>query len=441
MLKKDITKDIKVAQLSGYVSAETSYHHGEASLQQAIIGMAQDFVSTNNINLLYPNGNFGSRYGGGKDSASPRYIYTRLSNITKSIFHKDDSKLLNYLNDDGTIIEPEWFMPIIPMILVNGCEGIGTGYSTFIPPYNPKDIIENIYRILDDKQPLEMNPYFKGFNGLIEKNGPGSYISKGKWEKISDTQIKITELPIGMWVTTYKEFLESLIPETGNSKKKTEKKKPTKSFELKDVQNKTTDENSNIVFIVEFKNSADLNKLIKNGTLEKELKLCKTFSTNNMYVFDDNLLPTRYATPVDLLLDFYDIRLEYYTKRRDWLIKKLQRELNILQSKVRFIDEYINGKLDINKKSKETIISLLEEKGYKKFGKIDFEEMENSENDSNLCNYDYLIKMPLLSLSLEKIEELNKQTNSKNAELNDILNKTEKDLWRQDLKEILKELN
>jgi DNA topoisomerase-2 len=181
MLKKDITKDIKVAQLSGYVSAETSYHHGEASLQQAIIGMAQDFVSTNNINLLYPNGNFGSRYGGGKDSASPRYIYTKLSNITKAIFHKDDSKLLNYLNDDGQLIEPEFFMPVIPMILVNGCEGIGTGYSTYIPPYNPKEIIENIYRIMDEKQPLKMDPYFRGFNGIIEENGEGSYISRGKW--------------------------------------------------------------------------------------------------------------------------------------------------------------------------------------------------------------------------------------------------------------------
>jgi DNA gyrase/topoisomerase IV subunit B len=441
MLKKDITKDIKVAQLSGYVSAETSYHHGEASLQQAIIGMAQDFTSSNNINVLYPNGNFGSRYGGGKDAASPRYIYTRLSNVTKSIFHKDDSRLLNYLNDDGTIIEPEWFIPIIPMILVNGCEGIGTGYSTFIPPYNPKEIIENINRIIDEKQPLEMKPYFKGFNGIIQETTPGTFVSKGKWEKLSDTQIKITELPIGMWVTTYKEFLESLIPETGNGKKKTEKKKPTKSFELKDVQNKTTDENSNIVFIVEFKNSADLNKLIKNGTLEKELKLCKTFSTNNMYVFDDNLLPTRYASPVDLLLDFYDIRLEFYVKRKKWLVQKLTKELNVLQSKVRFIEEYITGKLDINRKSKDTIISILEEKGYKKFGKIDFEEIENTENDSNLCNYDYLIKMPLVSLSLEKIEELNKQTNSKNAELNDILNKTEKDLWKQDLDEILKQLN
>jgi DNA topoisomerase-2 len=321
------------------------------------------------------------------------------------------------------------------MILVNGCEGIGTGYSTYIPPYNPKEIIENLYRIIDNKTPLEMKPYFNGFNGIIEENGEGSYISRGKWEKMNDTQIQITELPIGTWITTYKEFLESLIPGTGNSSnKKGEKKKSNKSFELKDVQNKTIDENSNITFIVEFKNKQDLDKLIKNKTLEKELKLCKTFSINNMYVFDDNLLPTRYTSPTDLLLDFYDIRLEFYTKRREWLIKKLEKELSILQSKVRFIEEYINGSLDINRKSKDTIISLLEEKGYKKFGQFE----DGEEESQSLSNYDYLIKMPLISLSLEKINELNKQTNTKNEELSQILNKSEKDLWKEDLNQILK---
>jgi DNA topoisomerase-2 len=440
MLKKDITKDIKVAQLSGYVSAETSYHHGEASLQQAIVGMAQDFVSTNNINLLYPNGNFGSRYGGGKDSASPRYIFTKLSNVTKSIFHKDDTKLLNYLNDDGELIEPEWFVPIIPMILVNGCEGIGTGYSTYIPPYNPKDIVTNLNRIMDDKEPLEMDPYFKGFNGILEKTGENSYITKGKWERMSDCQIKITELPVGMWVTQYKEFLESLIPNS-NTKTKTEKK-PNNRVQLKDVQNKTIDENNNIILIVEFKNADDLDKLIKQKTLEKELKLVKSFSTNNMYVFDDKLIPTKYNSPQDILLDFYDIRLEFYIKRKEYLTKKLKTELEILQSKVRFIEEYIDKTLDINKKSKDVIISMLEERGYKKFGvedinniNVEFDEKENTKK-----SFDYLIKMPIYSLCLEKIEELTKQTQNKKNELDILKSKTEKDLWREDLSQINKQL-
>lgn len=421
MLQKNITKVIKVAQLSGYVSAEMGYHHGEVSLQGAIINMAQNFVGTNNINLLFPDGNHGSRLLNGKDAASPRYIYTRLSDITQSIFNKYDTPLLTFLNDDGIEIEPEWYLPIIPMILVNGCEGIGTGYSTFIPPFNPTDIIANLFRVLDDLEPLEMMPWFKSFKGeLMKGEGPGSYITKGKWEKLSDTQIRIIELPIGTGVTLYKEYLESFIEEKGTKKDKQQKKK----FVLKDVQNKTKDENDQICFIVEFKSSKDLDALIKNNTLEKELKLTKSFTINNMYLFNDSLILSKYNDPNDILLDFYDIRLEYYEKRKIYIIKELKKELEILQAKARFIKEYVDGILDINKKSKEYMISLLEEREYPL--------VENT--------YDYLTRMPIISMTSDKIRELENQCENKLQELKDITSKTEKDLWKIDLNKVLKEL-
>jgi DNA topoisomerase-2 len=174
MLKKNITENIKVAQLSGYVSAETSYHHGEVSLQKAIVCMAQNFIGANNINLLYPSGNFGTRPFGGSDASSARYIFTRLDKITKVVFNDKDSDLLKYLEDDGQTIEPEFFLPIIPMILVNGCEGIGTGYSTFIPCYSPLQIIDNLIYIIDNKGQVddsseltELIPYYKNFKGEI----------------------------------------------------------------------------------------------------------------------------------------------------------------------------------------------------------------------------------------------------------------------------------
>lgn len=427
MLKKNKTQLIKVAQLSGYVSAETGYHHGEASLQGAIVGLAQDFVGTNNINLLYPDGNFGSRLSQGKDAASPRYIFTRLSDITPLIFNSDDTPLLDFLDDDGTPIEPEWYLPIIPMVLVNGCEGIGTGYSTYIPSYNPKDIVTNLIKMIDneDFHPLPMKPYFKGFNGIVEEIEKGSYITKGKWEKLSDKQIKITEVPVGMGITIYKEFLESFIEnnlskKVGDKTSKTKKKK----FELKDVQNKTKDENDDICFIVEFKSESDLDDLIKSGTLEKELKLVKSFSTNNMYLFNESLILTKYDTPVDILLDFFDIRIQYYIKRRDYIIKKLKRELLILEAKARFIKEYIEGELAINKKSKDYIVSLLEEREYP----LDEE------------SYDYLLRLPIYSLTLEKINELNKQCENKRKELQFVKNKTPEELWKIDLEELLKKL-
>lgn len=422
MLKKNITKVIKVAQLSGYVSAETGYHHGEASLQGAIVGMAQNFVGTNNVNLLFPEGNFGSRFQNGKDSASPRYIYTRLSDITQTLFNDYDAPLLNYLNDDGITIEPEWYLPIIPMVLVNGCEGIGTGYSTFIPPFNPKDIIANIMRILDDKDPLPMTPWYKNFRGrLLGGDTPGTYVTKGKWDKLSDTQIKISELPVGMGVTPYKEFLESLIE---SNKKDTKDTKTKKKFMLKDVQNKTRDENDEICFIVEFKNHEDLDALINSNTLEKELKLTKSFTINNMYLFGPDLDLTKYIDPNDILLDFYDLRIEYYQKRKDYIVKKLRQELKILEARARFIQEYINGTLDINKKSKEYLISLLEKGEYPK-----------SEG-----NYEYLTKTPIINMTLEKINELESQCKNKRSELKIIISKSDKDLWKDDLFQLSKKL-
>jgi DNA gyrase/topoisomerase IV subunit B len=427
MLKKNKKDLIKVAQLSGYVSAETSYHHGEASLQGAIINLAQNFVGSNNINLLYPDGNFGSRLQCGKDAASPRYIFTRLSDATDIIFNPNDTPLLEFLNDDGTQIEPEWYLPIIPIVLVNGCEGIGTGYSTYIPSFNPKDIIVHLIKMIDDENytPSQLKPYFKGFNGQVEEIDKGSYVTRGKWEKLSDKQIKITEIPVGMGVTIYKEFLESLI-ENNQSKKVNDKtsKAKKKKFALKDVQNKTKDENDDICFIVEFKNESDLDDLIKSGTLEKELKLVKSFSTNNMYLFNESLILTKYDTPVDILLDFFDIRIQYYIKRRDYIIKKLKRELLILEAKARFIKEYIDGKLDINKKSKDYIIALLEKRNY----------------PTHETSYDYLLRLPIYSLTLEKINELNEQCEKKKNELLFIKSKTSEELWKIDLQELLKKL-
>jgi DNA topoisomerase II len=453
MLSRKITKSMKVAQLSGYISAETSYHHGETSLQQAIIGMAQNFVGTNNINLLYPDGNHGSRMAAsGKDAASPRYIFTRLERIAQAIFHPHDMALLNYLDDDGQKIEPEWYIPVIPMILVNGCEGIGTGYSTTVPPHNPVDIISNIRRIIKGEQPLAMQPYFKGFGGEVVELENGSWMTTGRWKRISDYQVQITELPVGTAITPYKEFLESLVVEGGGAKKSAgagsagaggaTKTKRQHTVVLKDVQNKTTDENTGINFLIEFKDMTVLDKLVKAGTLTKELKLSKTFSTNNMYLFDDNLAPLRYATTNDILLDFCDIRMEFYTKRRKYMIKQLTEELTFLKAKVRFISEYIDGTLDINRKRKADVIRLLESRDYPKHTVATrADDTDAADTDADGADgadgaYDYLIRMQLVSLTREKIDQLNAETERKEKELKTLKRKTDGDLWIEDLEAI-----
>ncbi len=158
--------------------------------------MAQNFVGTNNINLLMPNGQFGSRLCGGKDSASPRYIFTQLDQIGKKIFIENDFDILQHQEEEGKGIEPFFYAPIIPMILVNGSVGIGTGYSTTIESCNPRDICDNLKRVLNGEKPKLMMPWYRHFTGTIEKVDKNQYICRAKYDIISDDTIHITDLPI-----------------------------------------------------------------------------------------------------------------------------------------------------------------------------------------------------------------------------------------------------
>ncbi|RPG69039.1 MAG: hypothetical protein CBD07_001160, partial [Flavobacteriaceae bacterium TMED147] len=268
--KRKLYSEIRVAQLSGYVSEHAAYHHGEASLQGAIIGMAQDFVGSNNINLLKPNGQFGTRIMGGNDSASPRYIHTEINPITDLIYRKEDFPLLKYLDDDGLPVEPEYYVPIIPMVLVNGMVGIGTGWSTNIPQYNPVEIIKNIKRKSTSGTYKEMKPFYKGFKGNIIKVTDKNYLTKGVYE-LNDTNLVITELPIGEWTDKYIRFLEDNVLSE-------------KSDMIVDFDNYSTEKDINIKitlsddFIYE-----DKLFTVKDGytQFEKKLKLVSSISLNN----------------------------------------------------------------------------------------------------------------------------------------------------------------
>lgn len=224
--KRNMKKEIKVAQLVGYIAEKAAYHHGEQSLMMTIINLAQDFVGSNNLNLLSPNGQYGTRDGGGSDHASPRYIFTEPMPIARTVFNDADDVLLNQQKDDNLVIEPEWYMPIIPMVLVNGAEGIGTGafslsisdflltwvgWSTTIPCYNPVDIVANIKRLLNGEEVVPMHPWYRGFKGEITMVSKGKYDVSGIARKIDDTTVEVTELPIHMWTKKFKEQLEQMM--------------------------------------------------------------------------------------------------------------------------------------------------------------------------------------------------------------------------------------
>ena len=331
------TDEIKVSQLAGYVSDKTNYHHGENSLYAAIVNMAQNYVGSNNINLLYPSGQFGTRLLGGKDHASPRYIFTYLNSITKYIFREEDECILEYLNEDGISIEPKTYYPIIPMILVNGTEGIGTGFSTNIPPYNPLDIINNIKRLMKNKSTKPMLPWYNNFKGSIKQNDNVIYIN-GNYDIIDDNTICINELPIGVETTKYKNYLENIEIGNGNSK---------------EIINGFRDNNTetDINFIVSFPNKK-LEKGISNDTLINKLKLEKTVKLNNMHLFTENNVIKKYNNVDEILIDFYNFRLPLYEKRKQVIISKLEYNLLIIKNKVNFIDNKLNNKIIIDNQKK-----------------------------------------------------------------------------------------
>lgn len=301
--KRNLKSEIKVAQLAGYVAEHSAYHHGEASLGSTIVGLAQNFVGSNNIQLLEPIGQFGTRLQGGKDAASARYIFTSLSPITRSIFHPADDALLAYLDDDGQRIEPEWYVPVVPMVLVNGSEGIGTGWSSSIPNYNPRDIVDNIRRLMAG-EPLErMHPWYRGFRGTIELEGTGTerYRVSGTITKLSDTTVEITELPVKTWTQSYKEQLEAWMAGT----------EKTPAW-IKDYKEYHTD--TNVHFIVTL-TPEEMARAESEG-LEKRFKLTSTLSLSNMVCFDKEGRIKKYTSAEEILEDFYGLRLSYYQKRK-----------------------------------------------------------------------------------------------------------------------------
>jgi len=424
--KRNLYKEIKVAGLASYVVDDAEYHHGENSLQEATIGMAQNFVGSNNINLLKPCGNFGYRNEGGDNSASPRYIFTHLSSIVPYIFRKEDEPVLDYILEDGKFIEPESYAPIVPLILVNGAKGIGTGFSTTVPSFNINKIIDNLEKMLDQKEPDNLFPWYRGFTGKIEsqKDKKGSliddkYRTSGIYEVINENTIRITELPIGTWTNNYCKFLDTCLVDP----------KTKKTSKTQFLQSYVKAPGNNVVDIeVVFWGSCLQDLLLKN-TLETSLKLYGCLAVSNMYLYNEKGTVTKYDCVEDIFYEFYQFRTKIYAKRKAHVIKDLENQMNILKYKVKFIKQITSDELIVNKKKQDVLVKELENLKYPKFS-TDSYAVEDKKD------YKYLTSMAILSLTEEKMNELNDEFKKKEKEYNDYLNITVEELWRRELKEL-----
>jgi DNA topoisomerase-2 len=441
-LKRNDKREVKVAQLAGSVGEMSAYHHGEASLMGTIINLAQNFVGSNNINLLQPIGQFGTRLAGGKDHASPRYIFTQMSPLARHIFNVDDDAILNYLKDDNQKIEPEWYMPIIPLVLVNGADGIGTGWMTKIPNYNPREIVENMYRMLKGLDPEEMTPWFKGYSGTIENLGDQRYVLNGEIASISDTKVEIRELPVRTWTQTFKEqTMEAML----NGSEKT----PSLIQDYKEYHTDKT-----VKFVVQMQADKLRAAELQKG-LHQFFKLQTTLSTSSMVLFDAKGCLRRYESAEDILKEFYGLRLDYYHKRKQYLEGMLEAEALKLSNQARFILEKCDGSLTIENKKKKMMVDELQRRGYdsdpiRKWKKSQNDEAElDAEDDSEALednldtalDYDYLLGMAMWCLTKEKKDALLKKKDEKHQELKKLRETSKEDLWKRDLREFLAKLD
>lgn len=417
--KKGLTTEIKVAQFSGYVSEHSGYHHGEASLNAAIVGMAQNFVGSNNINLFTPNGQFGTRLQGGKDSASERYIFTQLSKITRTLFPQGDDAILQYLNDDGFPVEPLFYAPILPMVLVNGSKGIGTGFSTDIMCYHPSDLIRYLKSKLEGavmtEKEKEFLPYYEGFCGSISKISEGKFLVKGIYEKVGADKIRVTELPVGTWTDDFKEYLESLTESVDKAGKKI-------TPLVRDYDDMSKDTTIDFTITLQKGKLDELEAIhLDNGCngLEKQFRLYTTNTTTNMHLFDANDKLKKYVAVSDMIDDYFDERLRLYQIRKEHMIKQLSHELLLLSNKTKYIKENLDGTIDLRRKKKEEVSLLLEQKGYDKMD----EDIE----------YKYLTKLPMDSVTEENVEKMIKDHGNKEIELEIVRSKTIQQMWLYEL--------
>eukprot|EP01012_Entosiphon_sulcatum_P069053 TRINITY_DN9960_c0_g1_i1.p1 TRINITY_DN9960_c0_g1~~TRINITY_DN9960_c0_g1_i1.p1 ORF type:complete len:1446 (+),score=372.90 TRINITY_DN9960_c0_g1_i1:92-4339(+) len=426
-------KEIKVSQLTGIISADTAYHHGEASLQSTIVGMAQDFVGANNVNLLAPNGQFGTRDSGGKNCAQARYIFTQLTPMARALFPAVDDELLDRKSDDGKLVEPHWYLPIIPTVLVNGTRGIGTGYASFIPNFNPADLIAAVRLMLKGEPCPSLVPWYRGFTGRIAAATATSYKTYGVAKRVAPCVVNVTELPVGMWTEDFKETLRTMLQEEIIADFREHHTDTTVDFEIA-MCPETIDEWE-----------------ASSGGLVERFKLVNSLSTNNMVAFDRAGKLTRYADVRSIVKEFFELRLQYYGKRKQRLVDTLNGECEKLKNMVRFVLEVIGDELRVAKRKKKELLADLKRRGYKAFPPArrtpgtevddnepasdndDDDQAEATGTEATAADYDYLLGMKIWNLTVEKVEKLQEQLRRKEGELKKLLETTPEQLWEADL--------
>jgi DNA topoisomerase-2 len=394
ILDKNITKMVKVSRLDSTFAEYTEYLHGSACT--VIVGMAQNFPGSNNLPLLTREGNFGSRFI--KEASAPRYIYTNGSDEMFKLFNKTDSKILKKQFFEGVEIEPVHYVPSLPLILINGAQSPSVGFAQKILGRSPEEIkkIIKVYLKTGKIQAIPA-PYYVGFNGVIEQGeNTKQWLIKGTFKKISLTKLEITEVPVGYDLKGYIKVLDDL-----------EDKGIIKSY-------KDCSENDTFNFIV----SVDSKFLsATDDQILDKLKLTKKIS-ENFTCIDENNKIVQYTTADEILEHYIRVKSDYMTKRKNYMLDNMHSDILLDISRYSFIKNITENKITISKRTKADIVQQLE----------DFKEI--IQNDGT---YDYLLRMPVYSLTEEKMQELLDKIKKAKEVLEVLRNTSEKELWLQEI--------
>lgn len=393
-LRGENAGEIQVERLAAQVAASTDYHHGTGSMESTIVGMANRYAGTNNMNIFEPSGQFGSRLT--KEAASPRYIFTRFSENFRKLFKKDDDAILENIIVDGEKIEPRFYMPLLPVMLINGAQGTGTGHACLILNYNPMDIRDAVSKVLSGKK-LEHNtltPWFNGFTGTVARNPEnGQVVVTGKLEVVNTTTIKVTELPIGTFLDQYKDHLNKL-EEAGI---------------IKDYEDRSTEDG--FEFLV---NAPRSTTCLDYEVLLQKFKLISR-DTENFTLWNEDGVLERFDSAESVVERFVEWRVARFEDRRQKLIADTNDQIQWLSEKLAFILFYLNNVDEFKNKKKDDLIALL---------------LKN-----NFVNYDRLLSMPMWNLTRDKIEELKKQIGEQQVLLSKLEADSAIEMYKRELKE------
>jgi len=392
-------KPMKLFQLAGRVAAESYYHHGDSGLSGAMVGMAQRFK--NSLPLLSGIGQFGSLRS--PEAGAPRYISAKLHENFRLIYQ--DFELLKPRYEEGNEIEPEYFLPIVPTVILNGSSGIAVGFATNILNRNPLDVVNACINVLSNKKIKTLKPWLSEFSGEWKRDltNPNTWKIKGLHKVNNTTTVTVSEIPPNFTYDKYEKHLNNLI-----------EKKIIKSYE--------DNSSEKVEYILKF-NRATLKDLIIKDKLEKTLKLISQ-ETENLTTIDENGELKIFSRVEDIVEHFVSVRLEFYKKRKAYIISKLERELLVISNKARFIKEIIEERLKVNNVPKKAIEGYLQ-KG--KFNKVD-------------GSFNYLLNMPIHSLTKERFKDLMNQELGKKAELVKLKKANHTEMYISDLNELKKAL-